>query len=238
MGSPLLCVLPQLSDLVLLVGRGHSAGRRIVVVGVPAYNPAKEREKSQDLVRSHCVAMNAFLLRPRVADLVFQLYGRPIHPELFDILAYRRIQREDYELIVRITRTGHVLSWENKDVHLTEVAAALDQPLPESRRLLSHRLKGEHNSRLTCAHGILYQNSFQVEVLPDDIFLHIHDEILTDGGKRGLLHNFQPHHRLSIAPLGFITVEARAGCLLVSTFHTFPEENTVIKSQTLIEKRS
>ena len=50
-------------------------------------------------------------LRPRVSDLVFQLYGRPLHPELFDILAVRKIQRADYELIVRITRTGHVISW-------------------------------------------------------------------------------------------------------------------------------
>src|SRR3954451_765059 len=179
--------------------------------------------------------MSVFSLRPRVCDLVFQLYGRPLHPELFDILAWRKIQREDYELTVRITRTGHVISWENRDVHLTEVAAASDQPLPEKRRLLSHRLRGEHCATLLCAHGINYQMSFQVEVLSPEIFMHVHDEILVDGGKRGLLHNFQPHHRLALAPLGFIAVEARAGCLFLSTFHTFPEEYTVVKSQTLIE---
>jgi len=187
-------------------------------------------------MRPYSVVMNAFLARPRVADLVFQLYGRPLHPELFDILAVRKVQREDYELTVRITRTGHVISWENKDVHLTEVATASVEVLPEKRRLLSYRLRGEHTGRLTCAHGIQYQTCFQVEVLPEEIFLHIHDEILADGGKRGLLHNFQPHHRLSIAPLGFVSVEARSGCLIVSTFHTFPEENTVVKSQSLIEK--
>src|SRR5205807_1375834 len=129
--------------------------------------------------------MSVFLLRPRVNDLVFQLYGRPLHPELFDILAYRKIQRDDYELTVRITRTGHVISFENRDVHLTEVAAALEEPLPERRRLLSYRLRGEHSSTLPCAHGITYQSSFQVEVLPQDIFLHVHDEIVADGGKRG-----------------------------------------------------
>ena len=181
--------------------------------------------------------MNAFSLRPRVCDLVFQLYGRPLHPELFDILAQRKIQREDYEINVRITRTGHVISWENRDVHLTEIAAAADQPLPERRRLLSHRFHGEHSATLLCAHGITYQTSFQVETLPPEIFLHVHDEILADGGKRGLLHNFQPNHRLALAPLGFITVEAQAGCLFLSSFHTFPEEHTVIKSQTLIEKK-
>jgi hypothetical protein len=180
--------------------------------------------------------MSVYSLRPRVCDLVFQLYGRPLHPELFDILAVRKIQRADYELTVRITRTGHVISWENADVYLTEVAAAVDQPLPEKRRLLSQRLRGEHNNSMTCAHGVCYQTCFQVEVLPPEIFLHVHDEILADG-KRGLLYNFQPNHRLSLAPLGYIAAEARAGCLFLSTFHTFPEEHTVVKSQSLIEKK-
>lgn len=42
-------------------------------------------------------------------------------PQLFDILAARTIQREDYTLTVRITRTGHMVSWANPDVFLTEV---------------------------------------------------------------------------------------------------------------------
>src|SRR5262245_36068307 len=118
--------------------------------------------------------MSMPIVRPRVADLVFQLYGRPLHPELFEILAQRKIRREDYELTVRITPTGHVISWENADVFLTEVAATLDQPLPEKRRLLSYRLRGEHGGKLTCAHGVSYQASFQVEVLAPEIFYHVH----------------------------------------------------------------
>jgi hypothetical protein len=181
--------------------------------------------------------MGVHFLRPRVCDLVFQLYGRPLHPELFDILAVRKIQRDGAELTVRITRTGHVISWENRDVYLTEVAAAADQLLPEKRRLLSHRLRGEQSDHLACMHGVSYQMSFQVETLPPEIFLHVHDEILADGTKRGLLHNFQPHHRLALAPLGFVTVEARAGCLFLSSFHTFPDEHTVVKTQSLIEMK-
>ena len=181
--------------------------------------------------------MSVDFLRPPVCELVFQLYGRPLHPELFDILAVRKIQREDYELTVRITRTGHVVSWENADVHLTEVAAAADQPLPEKRRLLNYRLRNEHSDTLLCAHGISYQMTFQVEVLQPEIFLHVHDEILADGGKRGLLHNFPSHSRLSLAPLGFVAVEARADCLFVTTFHTFPDEHTVVKTQSLIERK-
>ncbi len=179
--------------------------------------------------------MGVYFLRPPVCDLVFQLYGRPLHPELFDILAVRKIRREDYDLTVRITRTGHVISWENANVHLTEVTAAADQELPERRRLLSYRLRSEHTAKLACAYGVHYETSFQVEVLPPDLFLHVHDEIRSDGSKRGLLHHFPGHHRLSVAPLGFVNVEARPGCLFLSTFHTFPDECTVVKTQSLIE---
>jgi hypothetical protein len=182
--------------------------------------------------------MGVDFVRPAVGELVFQLYGKPLHPELFDILAVRKICRKDYQLTVWITRTGHVISWENDDVLLTEVTAAAAQELSSRRRLLHYRLRNESNAHLTCAHGVIYQVSFQVEVLPPDLFVQVHDEIVADGSKRGLLHNFPSHNRLALAPLGFITAETRPGCLFLSSFHTFPTENTVVKTQSLIEINS
>jgi hypothetical protein len=183
-------------------------------------------------------AMAVSVERPPVSDLVFLVYGRPLHPELFDIVAVRHVRHADFQLAVRITRTGHVISWENDDVFLSEVTACTGQELPEKRRLLAHRLRGEHCASLSCAHGVHYQASFQVEVLSPEIFLHVHDEILADGSKRGLLHNFSAHPRLSLAPLGLVTAEFRPGCLFLSSFHTFPAEHTVVKTQSLIERRS
>lgn len=180
--------------------------------------------------------MGVYSLRPPVSELVFQVYGKPLHPELFDILATRKVSREDFELTIHITRTGHVISWLRQGVYISEVAAAADQLEVAQQRLYHCKMRGEHSARLRCQHGISYQASFQVERLPPEIFLHIHDEILADGAKRGLLHNFQPHHRLALAPLSLITAETRPGCLFLSAFHTFPDEHTVVKSQSLIER--
>jgi len=180
--------------------------------------------------------MSVFLIRPRVADLVFQLYEKPLHPEFFDILAVRRIQRPDYDVAIHITRSGHYITWKSGDRLLTELAD-VDQSFSVDRRALSYRLRGEHAATIACGRGITYQMNFQVETLPPEIFLHVHEEILADGTKRGLLHNFQPNHRLAMAPLGYVAAETRGGCLFLSTFHTFPEENAVVKSQTLIEKK-
>jgi hypothetical protein len=177
------------------------------------------------------------IVRPPVAELIFQVYGRPLHPELFDVLALRQIRHADFVLTVRITRTGHVISWEDDNVHLTEVTAAADQELPSKRRLHSHRLRQEHSAIVPCLHGVHYQSISQVEVLEPELFAQVHDEILSDGGKRGFLHHFCPHARFALAPLGFVLAEFRPGCLFLSAFHTFPCECTVIKTQTLIEKK-
>ena len=180
--------------------------------------------------------MNAYLVRPRVADLFFQLYGRSLHPELFDILAASRLERDGYQLAVQITRTGHFISWRQGDHCLTEAAdAAAD--LAQTRRLLHYRLRGEHAATVRLPAGLTYQVNFQVESLSQEIFQHIHEEILADGGKRGLLHQFQVNHRFGLTPLGYVCVESRPGCLFWSAFHTFPDECTVIKSQTLLEMR-
>ncbi len=179
--------------------------------------------------------MSLVITRPRVAELVFQLHGRPLHPELFDILAERRLQREEYSLRIWITRTGHVITWENDAVLLTEVAD-IDQGFSDRRRFLSYRLRGEHGGRFDCCNDIVYQTTFQVETLPDAIFLRVSDEIRADGLKRGYLHFFQPNHRFAVAPLGYVVVDATTRYLHYSTFHTFPDENTVVKSQTLIER--
>ena len=179
--------------------------------------------------------MNGLLQRPQVADLVFQVYGKPLHPELFDILTIRTYEREDYRLSLWITRTGHVVTWQNDDVLLTEVADA-EQAVPDTRRLYAKRMRGEHSAVVPCCHGIVYQASFQVETLPDELFHQVHREIVVDSGKRGVLQHLCPPNRWATAPLSHAVVDFRPGCLFLSTFHTFPEENTIIKSQTLIER--
>jgi len=160
-----------------------------------------------------------------------------LHPELFDTLAVRTVKREDYALTVRITRTGHAITWQTKTAHLTEVTARADWPLPERRARPEAPRPRRTLRHLPCGPALCYQTSFQVEILPQEIFFHVHGRNLRDGAKRGLLHNFQPNHRLALAPLGFVTVEAWSGNLLLSSFHTFPDENTVVKTQSLIERK-
>ncbi|MDB5312144.1 MAG: hypothetical protein JWO38_6346 [Gemmataceae bacterium] len=180
--------------------------------------------------------MGAPFVRPPVSELVFRLYDRSLHPELFDVLAARRVERGGYRLTVRITRTGHVLDWSHGSERLTEVTAASGQELPETGRRLAHRFGGGRSGRCEVGAGVRYQVSSQVEVLPPEQFLHVHEELRADGARKGLLFHSQPDHRFSLSPLGVVIVEALPGCLSVAAFHTFPDEFAVVKTQSLIER--
>lgn len=180
--------------------------------------------------------MNEDYYRPSAQKMIFCLYGRPIHPELYETLAFRRIERDDYTLTVQITPTGHVLTWQTADIHLAEMTATGDQLLPSHGKLLRHRFQGGRSGSIKPTNGLSYQMSSQLEVLPPEIFVHVHEELLADGSKRGLLYHHAPHHRLALSPLGYITVEAWRGTLSVNTFHTFPDECTIVKTQSLIER--
>lgn len=174
-------------------------------------------------------------VRPKVAELVFQLYGRVLHPELFETQASRRIDRGGYSALVAITAAGHVVSWRKDGLTLTEVAAAANQPLPIKRRLLSHRICGERNDRLECRGGACYETSFQLERVTPDVFWAFQSELEAEGRGQGLLHRFSGPGRLASGALSWIAIETRAKSLIVQAFHTFPEEFAIVKSQSLFE---
>ena len=175
-------------------------------------------------------------LRPAVAELSFQVYGRPLHPELFDVLAERRILHPDFLLCVRVTPTGHVLSWDNGAVHLSEATVGPEQQMPPSRRLWAQPFRHESSVKLDCGKGVRYQAAWHAESLSSEAFVAVHDEILADGGKRGLLFHFGGASRLALAPLAHLTAEFRPGCLFLTALHTFPREFAILKTQSLIEQ--
>jgi len=174
-------------------------------------------------------------VRPKVAELVFQLYGRPLHPELFQIYESRSIARGDYQAKIDITSAGHVVTWRSGGMTLTEVAAAAHHPLPEKRRLMSYALKGQRSDRVECRGGVSYEMSFQLESVDPEVFWTFQQELAADGRRKGMLHKFDASGRISLGALSYINVDVRARKLLVQAFHTFPDDCAIVKSQSMIQ---
>jgi hypothetical protein len=178
--------------------------------------------------------MSRPIVRPPVSELAFHVYTRPLHPELFETLAVRRLRRGGTTMTVRVTPTGHVLGWAHDAATLTEVTVAPDAPLPDGGRLFAHRLGTAQRGKWS-GNGLRYEFSTSSEVLPPEVFVHVHEELAADGARRGLLFHFRPQHRLGLTPLGFVAVEPVPLGLSIAAFHTFPDEFTVVKTQSLFE---
>ncbi|MFM8272114.1 MAG: DUF2617 family protein [Gemmata sp.] len=179
--------------------------------------------------------MGGPLVRPKVADIVFRLYDRPLHPELFESVAARTAERDGARLTARLTRTGHALSWAAPDAHLEEVIALAGADLPGAGVRVAHRLDRGQCGRAE-APGVRYQVASQVEVLEPEQFVHAHAELLADGARKGLVFHCRENNRVGLSPLGVVIVAALPGCLSVNSFHTFPEEFAIVKTQSLIER--
>ena len=174
-------------------------------------------------------------VRPKVAELIFQLYGRPLHPELFQVCHARTIQRGDYQAKIEITGAGHVVTWRCAGQTLTEVAAAAHHPLPQRRRLMNHRLKGHRQDRVLCRGGARYQVRFQLEPVHPEQFWTYQQEIALAGRFGGLFHQFHSSGRMALGGLSCIAVETRQRSLVVHTFHTFPDDCAIVKSQSTFQ---
>lgn len=179
--------------------------------------------------------MSVSFARPDVSNLLFYVYSRALHPELFSVEAQRKITGPTYEVIVQICEAGHVLTFRQKDQTITEIITAEQQLFPQHKRLLDRRIQGCRNAACQPGRGLEYQASFQLERLEPEVFHRCHEELLMDCRGAELAHAFPLGHRFSPNPLSLLRVEADRKSLLVHAFHTFPDSNAVVKTQSLLE---
>jgi hypothetical protein len=178
---------------------------------------------------------NVLSVRPKIAELVFQLYGRPLHPELFETHCTRTISRGDYSAKIQITSAGHIVTWRYQGITLTEVATSAHHPLPLKRRLMSYKLKGDRNDQLECRGGVKYQVSFSLEPVQPSVFETFQQELALDGQRQGMLHRFGTSGRMTLGAISYINVESRNRSLLIQAFHTFPDDYAIVKVQSLFQ---
>lgn len=175
--------------------------------------------------------------RTSVADLAFRVYGRGLHPEWFAVRAFRRYVQAGWEVDVRIVEGGHVILWSCGTTRLAEVLIGAETPLPESGLLYQSSVRQERSATLRPGSHVEYQSCFAVERIDAEIFAHLNDELILDASRNGLFHRFAPRNRLDPAPLSRIDVEPRSRGLSMQTFHTFPEERAIVRTQSLFEIR-
>ena len=179
--------------------------------------------------------MTVKFARPSLSELTFQVFGRSVHPELFQTFESREFECGLYSAAVHICEAGHLVAFRTHDSTVTEVAAPRHQPLPRNLRSFRQKLSGSRHRSVRFENDVKYEVSYHVEHLEPDVFLDFHQELLTDLSRVELSHSFPAGNRFAPEPLSLIRADAQAESLLIHSYHTFPESSAVVKSQSLFE---
>lgn len=189
----------------------------------------------RDSVHKKDLLMGVSSGRARVADLAFQVFNRAVHPDWFATRAYRRIPQQRWEADVRIIEGGHAIIFGAGRVRLTEVLSGPETPLPEPGLLFHSAIKTERSTTLQPGGIVEYQTCFEVECVDREVFRHLCDEMIADSSRHALIHRFGSTNRLAPPPLTHVHIEARMRGLSIQSFHTFPDECAIVRSQSLYE---
>lgn len=163
------------------------------------------------------------------------VYSRPLHPEFFDIYHDHRIVKSGYEVQIWVTGLSHLIGFYRDEAAVTELIADAAASLPHRGKLLSLPIRGERDKKFEHRNGIRYITSFQVEQMSQRVYAKTHQELLEQSSNRGLCVPFPQWAGNGLAPFTYIDYEAKLRHLHVFAYHAFPDQRTLIKTQSIFE---
>lgn len=176
---------------------------------------------------------NGLALQP--VDLNLFLFDRPLHPELFPHFSTYRVDQTRYHADIWVIGLSHVVTVTSGDKSVTELLARHSDTLPTRGVLTRFRLKGERDHERTTPEGWTYLVSSQVETMDEALYKSVHQDLLRHTEKRGW---YLPYHQWAdgdLVPFTYMDHEARDREFHIHAFHAYPQDRTLIKTQSIIE---
>lgn len=173
--------------------------------------------------------------KQRVEELHFCLYQRAFHPDLFHIHEVRRIKQANYQAEIWAVGLAHVVTVQYGDQILTELITEDVDLLPKAGLATSFRFRGERDHAQSFGDDMRYILSTQVERMTPQLFPATHRDYVHYAQSREFFVSFDQWAHDGLAPFTFIDFDARADEFHVHAFHAFPEELTLLKTQSIFE---
>jgi hypothetical protein len=168
-------------------------------------------------------------------DLHLFLFDRALHPELFHHYANYRVEQGRYHADVWIIGLSHVITVTVGRKSLTELLCPDSEVLPTRGVLTRFRLKGERDLERHAPDGWHYMVSSQVETMDEPLYKSVHTDLVRHATKRGAYYEFERWAEGDLVPFTYIDHEARDSEFHVHAFHAFPQERTLVKTQSILE---
>jgi len=173
--------------------------------------------------------------KQRVDELHFYFYQRALHPELFRIHQVKHVEQRLYHAEVWVVGLSHVVTVQFGDNTLTELIAHESELLPKNGLATSFRLRGERDHSQSFANGLRFILSSQVEKMTANLFPSAHRDLMRYAQTRGMYQVFDEWEYDGLTPFTFVDFEAREREFHVHAFHAFPQELTLLKTQSIFE---
>ena len=170
-----------------------------------------------------------------VEELTFNLFQRSLHPELFQIYAQRQIKTEKYEAHIWVTGCTHVVSIYSNDVCLSEVICVPGQPLPQRGLIEKFQFSGPRSHKCTLSRGMSYMTDFQIEKMVPNLYKQSYLDLERFSRNRGIFIDFPEMEKNGLIPFCYLDFESRQSEFHVHSFSAFPEQVTMIKTQSLFD---
>ena len=170
-----------------------------------------------------------------ISELTFSLFQRPLHPELFNIYAKRHLKTEGYETTIWVTGCSHLVSVFADKTWLTELIAIPGQTLPKKGLIERFGFKGKKSHKYILSKHLSYLTDFQVEKMSPNLYRQSFTDLEKFSRNRGVFVTFPDSAVAGLQPFTYIDFEARRHELHVHTFHAYPEQITIIKTQSLFD---
>jgi hypothetical protein len=158
-----------------------------------------------------------------------------IHPDWLTTRVHRRVGQGSWEADIRIIDGGHVIGFRSGSARVSEILINSETVLPEEGILSRSPIQNERTVQFRPGGIVEYQSCCEVERLENEVFHHLEQEMTLEGSRGDLFYRFPSMNRLAPVPITRIHLESMLSGLMVHTFHTFPEENAIVRTQSLFE---
>ena len=169
--------------------------------------------------------------RPKIAELSLTVFGRALHPELFETRQKYEVSRSNYHASLEIINSGHVFYFQSGLTRITEVTASSHHPLPTSRLIESRPFQPGFQESVEERGQVRYRSEFQMEKVEPEMFWSFQNELAKSSPQHGIMHRFDSSGRIPVGGISFVHTVARENSLLIQAFHTFPDDQAIVKTQ-------
>jgi hypothetical protein len=179
--------------------------------------------------------MEAKFLKQGARDLEYKLFSRSVHPELFQIIEKKDIEEKSYKASLWIVDSGHIVTFRSLGKIVSEVVINRNSDLPRFGIQDQFKIASTDKDTVYFEDWLRYRCTFSIETYAPDEFEKRTRDILMAERKNRIQVLFLRSPKENHVPFILMDYRPFRKAMEVLSIHSFPKENAIIYTQTLME---